>query len=62
MMTAVNRRALLKGLGAATLTAGIGARSRSVARALAQDTDQSDVNLDFAIDRVSGAYCAWRLA
>jgi hypothetical protein len=63
-MTALNRRALLKGFGATAITAGISSRSRSSARALTQDTGQSDTDFDVAIvgGGVSGAYCAWRLA
>ena len=48
-MTALNRRALLKGFGAAAFTAGISTRSLSGARALTQDTNQSDADFDVAI-------------
>lgn len=61
-MTALNRRALLKGLGAATLAAGLSTRKRPGTRA--QESEQETADLDVAIigGGVSGAYCAWRLA
>src|SRR5262245_39408625 len=63
-MTALNRRALLKGLGAATIAAGLGTGKRKHARALAQDSAADVINLAVAVvgGGVSGAYCAWRLA